>query len=62
MRVHVDRALCQSHGQCEFAAPAVFTIDADGELQYVEEPDDALRADVEAAADMCPVQAITVQG
>lgn len=60
MRVTVDRGLCQSHGQCEFAAPTVFTLDDAGELQYVEEPDEALRDQVEAAADVCPVQAILV--
>lgn len=60
MRVQVDRGLCQSHGQCEFAAPTVFTINDDGDLEYDEHPDEALRDAVESAADVCPMQAILV--
>lgn len=60
MRVSVDRSVCQSHGQCEFAAPAVFTIDDDGVVQYAERPDESLRDAVESAVDVCPVQAISL--
>jgi ferredoxin len=62
MKVHVDRALCQDHGQCAIAAPAVFQMDDDGKLVYEPEPDDALLDEVEEAADVCPVQAILVNG
>ena len=56
--VVVDMDLCDGHGQCEFAAPAVFRLDEDGELHYVEHPDVAERARVEQAIRLCPVQAI----
>jgi ferredoxin len=40
--------------------PEVFQLVGADELRYVAAPDDALRADVEAAADACPTQSITV--
>ena len=38
MKVTVDMALCQDHGQCAIAAPAVFSINDDGKLEYDGEP------------------------
>ncbi|MFF0447899.1 ferredoxin [Streptomyces sp. NPDC004609] len=61
MKVTVDMALCQDHGQCAIASPAVFRINDEGKLEYESEPDDPLRDEVEEAADVCPVQAILVQ-
>lgn len=59
--VTVDWDLCQDHGQCVFSAPEVFQLDDAGRLKVlVEEPDEALRSRCEEAADVCPVQAITV--
>jgi ferredoxin len=52
--------VCQDHGQCAIAAPDVFQINAEGKLEYIGNPDDAMREYVEEAADACPVQAITV--
>lgn len=62
MKVVVDLSRCQDHGQCVFAAPEVFQLDADGHLEYASHPDPALREAVEEAADVCPLQAITVEG
>jgi ferredoxin len=63
IRVVVDRDLCQNHGQCVFAAPQVFELDDDGELvQLQDEVGEDLRANVEEAADVCPTQAITIEG
>ncbi len=63
LKVVVDFNVCQDHGQCVFAAPEVFEIDEAGRLVVlVEEPDETLRASVEDAADVCPVQAITIAG
>jgi ferredoxin len=42
--------------------PEVFQLVSADELQYVAQPDDSLRDDVEAAADACPTQSITVSG
>jgi ferredoxin len=62
MKVVVDMNKCQDHGQCVFAAPDVFQLDADGRLVHESEPDTTLRADVEDAADVCPLQAIRIEG
>jgi ferredoxin len=58
MKVHVDRTLCDDHGQCTIAAPKVFRMDDDGTLDYDAEFDEGLLDEVEEAADVCPVQAI----
>ncbi|MGX4693920.1 ferredoxin [Streptomyces sp. JNUCC 63] len=61
MKVVVDMNKCQDHGQCVFAAPDVFSFDDAGRLAYVSDPDDALRDEVEEAADVCPLQAIRTE-
>ncbi|MFI6977632.1 ferredoxin [Embleya sp. NPDC050154] len=61
MKVVVDMDRCQDHGQCVFSAPEVFRINAAGRLEFVGEPDEALRDAVEEAADVCPLQAITIE-
>ena len=63
IKVIVDRDVCQNHGQCVFAAPQVFELDEEGELVVLDdEPDESLRDAVEEAADVCPTQAITIEG
>ena len=62
MKVHVDRALCDDHGQCTIAAPAVFRMNDDGKLEYDTDVDESLRDEVEEAADVGPVQAILLAG
>ena len=62
MRVSVDLGLCEDHGQCAIAAPAVFRINDDGKLEYDAEPADSEIENVEEAADVCPVQAILIAG
>jgi ferredoxin len=63
IRVVVDRDVCQDHGQCVFAAPQVFELDEEGKLVVLqEEVDESLRANVEEAAEVCPTQAITLEG
>ncbi len=61
MKVYVDRALCDNHGQCTIAAPDVFRMNAEGILEYDEIVDDRLRNDVEDAVDVCPVQVIFIR-
>lgn len=60
MKVSVDLALCQDHGQCAIAAPEVFRINDEGHLEYDGAPAAALLEYVEEAADVCPVQAILI--
>ena len=57
--VVVDRALCQDHGQCVYAAPEVFAFDDDEVLGYDAAPPGEQAAQVAAAALACPVRAIT---
>lgn len=62
MKICVDLARCQLHGQCVIAAPKLFAFGDDGRLKWTKEPDEALRQDAEDAADVCPTQAITIEG
>jgi ferredoxin len=70
VKVVVDLTKCQNHGQCTYSAPAVFSLDDEGELAFRHEAtdtyvsgeiDSAVEEDVEEAADMCPVQAISLE-
>lgn len=62
MKVRVDLARCEAHGECMMAAPAVFELDDADALHYEPAPDPTLRDQVQRAARSCPVQAITVDG
>lgn len=61
MKVVVDIEACLLHGQCVIAAPNVFSFADDGQLLWVADPDEALRAEADAAADACPEQAIVIE-
>lgn len=61
MQITVDMNLCESHGQCVFAAPEIFSFDDDDHLVYEAAPSDALLDKAEKAAAVCPVRAITVR-
>jgi ferredoxin len=61
VRITVDRDKCQGYGQCEFEAPDVFHLDDTGTSVPAADVDETLRTDVERAADVCPMQAITVE-
>ena len=60
LEVVVDLDLCDGHAQCEFAAPDVFRLGDDGELEYEANPEESQRAGVQRAVRLCPVQAIRV--
>jgi ferredoxin len=61
-KVVVDWERCQNYGQCLFEAPDVFRFDARDRL-YVDEgaelPEELVEG-VEAAMDVCPMQAISL--
>ena len=59
--ITVDMDKCQHYGPCCFEADDVFALNDDGQLEYVKEADESRRADIESAADVCPMQAITVE-
>ena len=61
VKISVDMDKCQNYGQCCFEAEDVFKLDADGNLEYSKEVDESRRDDVVSAADVCPMQAITVE-
>jgi ferredoxin len=57
--VAVDRARCEGHGMCEDAAPELFRLDDDGELQILaEEIPPELQRKAESAVRLCPVAAL----
>lgn len=63
MRVVVNFDLCESNALCMAEAPEVFEVRDDDFLYLLqEEPPEELRSKVEAAASVCPKQAITVEG
>ncbi|MSY41443.1 MAG: ferredoxin, partial [Actinobacteria bacterium] len=53
--ITVDMDKCQHYGQCCFEADDVFALNDDGQLEYVKEADESRRADIESAADVCPM-------
>ncbi|AZZ81134.1 MULTISPECIES: ferredoxin [Gordonia] len=58
MRVEVDLDLCQGHGMCELEAPEVFAAHMDHVEILDANPDESRRAEVEAAVQYCPTQAL----
>jgi ferredoxin len=61
MKVVVDWDLCEGHGQCEFAAPDIFTINDDGDLEVLDEtPVESQRSALEQAVRRCPTRALSV--
>ena len=61
-KIHVDMNLCQSHGECVFAAPDVFELGDDDVLVWKEDVPEERRAAVEEAVNACPMMAIRIEG
>lgn len=64
MKITLDEALCDAHGECVVAAPEVFDIGDDDDVARVleESPGEHLREKAELAARLCPVAAIRIDG
>ena len=64
MKIHVDMDRCQGHGQCVMKAPDVFDLGIDDDKVTVlnDEPSEDQRDAVELAVDVCPTQAISIDG
>ncbi len=60
MKIEVDMTKCQHYGQCVFEAPEIFRLNESDKLEYTAEADESERANVEAAVDVCPMQAIRI--
>jgi ferredoxin len=58
--IDVDTAVCENYGQCCFDAEDIFFLDDSGALQFLSQADDDRLADLENAADACPMQAISL--
>ncbi len=59
MKIVIDHALCQGHGQCEETAPALFRVDDNGlavALRDTRSADEVIL--VEEAIRRCPADAI----
>ena len=63
VRVTVDRDRCIVSGTCEAALPELFELDAEGDLQVLQDPvPEELVAQARAAAASCPGRALRVSG
>lgn len=60
IKINVDMVKCQNYGQCVFEAPTIFRLNTEDKLEYEATADDSHRADIEAAIDVCPMQAISI--
>ena len=62
MKIVLDRSRCEGHGLCEQAAPELYRLDDDGELEVLHEEVPAhLVTAAETGARVCPVAALSVQ-
>jgi ferredoxin len=61
VRIHVDREICDLHGQCVFSAPELFRFDDAGELEYTEDVPAELESKARSAASVCPTTAIELR-
>jgi ferredoxin len=60
IKVYVDMEKCQHYGQCVFEAPNVFRLNDADKLEYNAVAEDSEKANIEAAIDVCPMQAIFI--
>lgn len=64
MKITLDEYRCDAHGVCVDACPEVFALSDEDDTVTVldEQPGEALRESVHAAAAACPKAAITIEG
>lgn len=61
MKVIVNRALCDGNGNCAAAAPELFALDDNDEMEVLQESfGEELRAKAEAAVRSCPKNALSL--
>lgn len=61
IQIRVDMNRCQHYGQCVFEAPNVFQLNAQDRLEWKATADDSELSNIEAAIDICPMQAISLE-
>jgi ferredoxin len=59
LRIHIDRDLCVSFGDCIEAAPGVFEFDDDDIAVFISETGTITREGLIEACASCPVDALT---
>ncbi len=59
LRIHIDRDLCVSFGDCVEAAPGVFELDDEDIAVFVGESSMITREELIEACASCPVDALT---
>ena len=59
LRIHIDRDLCVSFGDCIEASPEVFEFDDEDIAVFVSEVGTVTREELIAACASCPVDALT---
>ena len=59
LRIHIDRDLCVSFGDCVDAAPSVFELDEEDVAVFVTEVGSISREGLIEACSSCPVDALT---
>ncbi len=63
MKVILNRAKCLRSGQCTYLHPKLFKEGGDGyPVVLVDEVPDDLKAEADAAAEICPSGAIDLEG
>jgi ferredoxin len=60
IKINVDMTKCQHYGMCVFEAPKVFKLNDEDKLEYMATAEDSELGNVEAAIDVCPMQAIFI--
>lgn len=61
MRIILDESKCEGLGMCEAEAPDLFEVQDDGSLLILATtPGEDRRAEVRAACDACPTQALAI--
>ncbi len=61
MRIEVDGDKCLRYAQCVLEAPEVFVLDEEGPSRVRDGVSDDDFEIAQVAADLCPMQAITVE-
>lgn len=63
MRVIVDLKKCTKSGECYYNHPALFKVDGEGFPVVQVDPldDEDMRVEAQQAAEVCPVEAISVE-
>jgi ferredoxin len=61
MRIVIDHKKCTGLGMCEAEAPDLFEVQEDGSLLVlIEMPGQDKRAELEAAVESCPTEALSI--